>query len=41
MRDLGYGKGYRYVHNEPAAKAEQQHLPDPLKGKRYYRPKGR
>jgi putative ATPase len=41
MRDLGYGKGYRYVHNEPSAKAEQQHLPDPLKGKRYYRPKDR
>jgi putative ATPase len=41
MRDLGYGKGYRYVHNEPSARTEQQHLPDPLKGKRYYRPKDR
>ena len=40
MRDLGYGKGYRYVHNEPSAGTEQQHLPDPLKGRRYYRPKG-
>jgi putative ATPase len=41
MRDLGYGKGYRYVHNDPAAKKEQEHLPDPLKGKRYYRPKSK
>ncbi|WP_447974375.1 replication-associated recombination protein A [Nitrospira sp. Kam-Ns4a] len=39
MRDLGYGKGYRYVHEDPAAKKEQKHLPPPLKGKRYYRPK--
>ena len=39
MRDLGYGKGYRYAHDDPAAKKEQQHLPDSLKNKRYYRPK--
>ena len=39
MRDLGYGKGYRYVHNDPAAKKEQHHLPETLKSKRYYRPK--
>jgi putative ATPase len=39
MRNLGYGKGYRYVHNEPSARTEQQHLPDSLKDKRYYRPK--
>ena len=39
MRDLGYGKGYRYVHDDPAAKKEQQHLPDPIKNKKYYRPK--
>ena len=39
MRDLGYGKGYRYVHDDPAARKEQQHLPESLKGKRYYRPK--
>jgi putative ATPase len=39
MRNLGYGKGYRYAHSEPSA-AEQRHLPAPLEGKRYYRPKG-
>jgi putative ATPase len=39
MKELGYGEGYRYVHDDPAAKHEQGHLPDRLKGKRYYRPK--
>jgi len=39
MRDLGYGEGYRYVHDDPAAKREQHHLPESLKNKRYYRPK--
>ncbi len=39
MRDLGYGKGYRYVHDDPSARSEQAHLPEHLRGKRYYRPK--
>ena len=39
MKDVGYGKGYRYVHDDPAAKSEQGHLPEPLKGTRYYRPR--
>jgi putative ATPase len=39
MRELGYGKGYRYVHEDPAAKEEQAHLPENLKTRRYYRPK--
>jgi putative ATPase len=39
MLDLGYGAGYRYVHEDPSAKAEQTHLPEPLKDRRYYRPK--
>nr|MBI3613662.1 replication-associated recombination protein A [Nitrospirota bacterium] len=39
MKDLGYGKGYRYVHEDPAAKKEQGHLPEPLRGKQYYKPK--
>lgn len=40
MKDFGYGKGYRYVHDDPQAKG-QEHLPEPLKGRRYYRPKDR
>jgi putative ATPase len=39
MRDLGYGKGYRYVHDDPAARTEQTHLPEKLGKKKYYRPK--
>ncbi|MEQ1796006.1 MAG: replication-associated recombination protein A [Nitrospira sp.] len=39
MKGLGYGKGYRYVHDDPQAKSEQAHLPDRLKDRKYYRPK--
>jgi putative ATPase len=39
MKDLGYAKGYRYVHDDPGAKTEQSHLPPPLQDRRYYRPK--
>ena len=39
MRDFGYGKGYRYVHDDSGARTEQSHLPEPLRGKHYYRPK--
>ncbi len=38
MKGFGYGKGYRYVHDDPEAK-RQDHLPEPLKGRRYYRSK--
>jgi replication-associated recombination protein RarA len=38
MKGFGYGKGYRYVHDDPEAKV-QEHLPESLKGRRYYRPK--
>lgn len=36
MRDLGYHKGYKYAHSYKNAKVDQQHLPDRLKGKKYY-----
>ena len=39
MKDLGYGKGYRYDHDEDAAHAAgQQYLPDRLVGEEFYRP---
>lgn len=38
MKDLGYGKGYKYAHNFQGHYVEQQHLPDSLKGKRFYIP---
>jgi putative ATPase len=41
MKEIGYGKGYRYVHHDPQAQVEQTHLPEKLKGRKYYRPEGR
>jgi putative ATPase len=38
MRSMGYGRGYRYAHDFPGAKVEQQHLPDQLAGRRFYEP---
>ncbi|MEA3329128.1 MAG: replication-associated recombination protein A [Nanoarchaeota archaeon] len=36
MKDLDYGKGYKYAHNFPDAKVEQEHLPKELRGKKYW-----
>ncbi len=36
---LGRGKGYVYPHSDPRG-FEVDHLPDELKGRRYYRPSG-
>jgi putative ATPase len=38
MRDLGYGRGYQYAHDFPEACAPQHHLPDELRGRRFYHP---
>ncbi len=38
MRDLGYGKDYKYAHGYDEHYVEQQFLPDRLAGRRYYRP---
>jgi putative ATPase len=38
MKDLGYGSGYRYAHDAPDARVDQEHLPDALRGREYYRP---
>ena len=35
---LGHGKGYLYPHDYPGNYVEQQYLPDPLLGTRYYNP---
>ncbi|MDA3145905.1 replication-associated recombination protein A [Leucobacter sp. UCMA 4100] len=37
---LGHGKGYRYPHDDPRGVLEQEYLPEPLRGKRYYDPRG-
>ena len=39
MKDLGYGRDYRYAHDEPDAYAAgERYLPDDLPDRRYYRP---
>jgi putative ATPase len=38
MKDAGYGEGYRYAHDEPAAVADMQCLPDELAQATFYRP---
>ncbi|MDD5723941.1 MAG: replication-associated recombination protein A [Syntrophales bacterium] len=38
MKDLGYGKGYKYAHNFPDAHVPQEYLPEKLKGRIYYSP---
>lgn len=38
MRQMGYGKGYKYAHDYPGHFVEQQNLPSSLQGKRYYLP---
>jgi len=39
MKQLDYGKGYRYAHAEPGAYATgERYLPDELPDRRYYRP---
>ncbi len=41
MKEMGYGKGYRYPHHFPDGFVEEDYLPESLKGRRYYRPTDR
>jgi putative ATPase len=41
MKNLGYGAGYQYAHDAPDARVAQEHLPESLRGRRYYRPTDR
>ena len=41
MKELGYGKGYRYAHDEPEGVADMSCLPPRLEGRRYYQPTDR
>lgn len=38
MKDIGYGKEYRYPHEDPDAVVSQEYFPEELAGRRYYRP---
>ncbi len=41
MKELEYGRGYRYAHAEPDAVADMTCLPPALEGRTYYLPTGR
>jgi len=38
MKDIGYGKGYKYAHRFEGHFVRQQNLPDSIKDRRYYFP---
>ena len=38
MRNIGYGKGYKYAHDFEGHFVEQQNLPDSVKDKKFYTP---
>jgi len=39
MKDIGYGKGYRYAHDEPGGYAAgERYFPDAMPEQRYYVP---
>jgi putative ATPase len=41
MKAAGYGKGYRYAHDDPGAAEEMECLPPKLEGRRYFDSKER
>jgi len=41
MKNLGYGKGYKYAHDYKGAFTTQEYLPEKLKGRRFYFPSER
>jgi len=38
MKDMGYGKDYKYAHDYPDHRVEQQHLPEDQKDQKFYNP---
>jgi putative ATPase len=41
MKEVGYGKGYKYAHDYPDAVVDQERLPAKLAGRVYYHPTDR
>jgi putative ATPase len=41
MKDIGYGEGYRYAHDEAEGVSAMSCLPEHLEGRRYYEPTDR
>ncbi|HEX7943358.1 MAG TPA: replication-associated recombination protein A, partial [Phenylobacterium sp.] len=40
MKDLGYGKGYRYDHDAPEGFSGQNYFPDGMARQQFYKPRG-
>jgi putative ATPase len=40
MKDLGYGKGYAYDHDQPAGFSGQDYFPEEMGRRSFYRPRG-
>ena len=38
MKDMGYGKDYKYAHDYEGNFTPMDNLPDNLEGRRYYQP---
>jgi putative ATPase len=38
MRDLGYGRDYRYPHEDPERVVDQEYMPEGLMGERFWEP---
>jgi len=38
MKDLDYGKGYQYAHDDPEGYLSQDYLPEQLSGNKFYQP---
>jgi putative ATPase len=38
MKQLGYGRGYEYAHDQPDQVVQHPHLPETLVGRRYFQP---
>ncbi len=41
MKELGYGRGYRYAHDAADGLVAQEHMPERLRGRIYYEPTNR
>ncbi|MFH0959879.1 MAG: replication-associated recombination protein A, partial [Pseudomonadota bacterium] len=41
MKNIGYGKGYKYAHDFPGARVDQEHMPEKLVGRKFYHPTDR
>lgn len=41
MKQMDYGKGYQYAHDDKDAVVDQQHLPDQIKDVKFYKPANR